>query len=79
MLEGEAKRDYQRRYMREYMRNRRGVKTQLRPNVKTQDIPLYNPMTHRPGDRVMVWKGRKLVEVVIPELDSEGNPMPSYT
>ncbi|KKN74708.1 hypothetical protein LCGC14_0387500 [marine sediment metagenome] len=91
MLTGEAKKDYQRAYMKEYMRNRRNVKTSLRPQFrpnqaelrkllvvkpKEEPIPLYNPTIHKPGDRVMVKPnyGKKLVEIVIPELDDDGNP-----
>jgi len=42
------------------------------------DIPLYNPMKHRVGDRVLVQKGKRFIEIVIPELDDEGNPIPEY-
>ncbi len=44
------------------------------------DIPLYNPSIHRAGDRVLIKPtyGKKLVEVVIPELDAGGNPIPGY-
>ncbi len=35
-------------------------------------IPLYNPQIHRAGDRVMVQKGKRLIETVIPELDADG-------
>ena len=35
-------------------------------------VPLYNPMIHRAGDRVMVQKGKRLIETVIPELDADG-------
>ena len=39
-------------------------------------IPLYNPSIHKAGDRVLVNSGEKLIGVVIPELDGDGNPMP---
>lgn len=39
---------------------------------------LYNPIEHRPGDRVLVKRGKRLIETVIPELDADGNPMPDY-
>ncbi len=35
-------------------------------------VPLFNPMIHRAGDRVMVQKGKRLIETVIPELDADG-------
>lgn len=40
---------------------------------------LYNPMRHRPGDRVLVQRGKRLIETVIPELDADGHPMPDYS
>lgn len=47
----------------------------------SQPIPLYNPAIHRAGDRVLVkpGKSKKLVEVVIPEVDADGNAVPSLT
>lgn len=44
----------------------------VRPVVRP---PLYNPMVHRPGDRVLVMRGKRQVEMVIPRLDGDGNPM----
>lgn len=43
-------------------------------------IPLYNSAIHKPGDRVLMKQpySKKLVEVVIPELDSGGQPVPGY-
>jgi len=35
-------------------------------------------MKHRIGDRVLVQKGKRLIETVIPEIDADGNPMPDY-
>ncbi len=40
-------------------------------------LPLYNPMVHRPGDRVRVLRGNKLIAVTIPELDADGHPIPN--
>ena len=68
MLKGKAKTDYQ----REYMRKRRAV----RPIVLDLTKPkLYNPTQHRIGDRVLIYRGKRLVETVIPELDADGNPI----
>ena len=39
---------------------------------EVKPIPLYDPMKHRAGDRVMVQKGKRLIETVIPELDADG-------
>ncbi len=38
----------------------------------TVNVPLYNPQIHRAGDRVMIQKGKRLIETVIPELDADG-------
>jgi len=39
-------------------------------------LQLYQPgVKYQPGDRVLVKKGRRLVEVTVPELDAEGHPM----
>lgn len=42
-------------------------------------IPIYNPDIHRPGDRVLMKSpySKKMIEVVIPELDADGNAMPT--
>ncbi len=39
-------------------------------------LPLYNPMLHKPGDRVMVYQGKRLVPTVVPSLDADGHLMP---
>lgn len=46
-------------------------------NVKPE-LPIYNPAIHRAGDRVLVQRGKKLIETVIPEIDGGGNPIPDY-
>jgi len=38
--------------------------------------PLYNPSIHKPGDTVMMYKGKGLVTTIIPELDADGNVIP---
>ena len=55
------------RLFRLHAKNRDGF---VQPNV-----PLYNPMSHRAGDRVLVQRGKRLVDIVIPELDADGNPI----
>jgi len=37
-----------------------------------QPAPVYNPSIHRPGDRVLVQRGKRWVEMVIPRLDADG-------
>ena len=52
---------------------------EAKPTVQPAcNLPLYNPDIHKPGDRVMVKPtyGKKLIEMVIPELDAYGHPMP---
>ena len=44
----------------------------------SSELPLYDPTIHRPGDRVLIRAGNKLVETVIPELDAGGQPVPNY-
>ncbi|KKM99784.1 hypothetical protein LCGC14_1144340 [marine sediment metagenome] len=40
--------------------------------------PMYNPRIHRPGDRVRMRNAvGKLIEITVPELDGEGNAVPS--
>lgn len=48
-------------------------------NHKTdsQAIPVYNSAIHKAGDRVLVPRGKRLVETVIPELDADGQPIPT--
>ena len=36
-------------------------------------VSVYNPKIHKAGDRVMVQKGKKMVEVEVPEVDADGN------
>ena len=92
-LKGEAKKEYQRDYMRKRRgsnigSNRSNAKDELHQTIKSIEdrglpewdgkTPLYNPVVHGPGDRVMVKYGNKLVETVIPELDAGGQPVPNY-
>lgn len=51
---------------------------EIRLETELVQPKLYNPMKHRHGDRVMVQRGKQLVEVVIPELDADGQPIPDY-
>jgi len=37
---------------------------------------LYQPGDrYQPGERVLVKRGKRLIEVIVPELDAEGSPM----
>lgn len=44
-------------------------------------LPLYNPQIHGPSDRVLIKSPyrKKLVEIVIPELDAGGQPITDYS
>ncbi len=49
--------------------------------IKTESnsrLPLYNPKTSKPGDLVRKWIGGRYVEVVVKEVDGEGNEIPEY-
>ena len=35
-------------------------------------VNLYNPAIHKTGDRVLVRKGKRLVEMIVPEIDADG-------
>ena len=39
-------------------------------------LQLYNPAIHKAGDRVLMQKGKRLVEAIVPELDADGRPIP---
>jgi len=45
-------------------------------NVQPKEAPMYNPMIHKAGDTVRVWKGKSLVTTTIPTLDADGNAVP---
>lgn len=32
----------------------------------TSDVPFYDPLIHRTGDRVRIWQNGKQVEVIVP-------------
>ena len=39
--------------------------------------PIYNPRVHKAGDRVrMRSSSGKMIEITVPEIDGEGNPIP---
>lgn len=41
-------------------------------------LTIYNPSIHKPGDKVLIRRGKKLLEYVVPDLDVAGQPMPDY-
>lgn len=42
------------------------------------EVSIYNPSIHKAGDTVLVYRGKRLVETTIPELDGDGNPVPEF-
>ena len=73
-LKGKAKTDYQRDYMRRKRSNKPVLDLPVRPKEDVKAIPpLYNPSIHRAGDLVIVQKGKRYIEMVIPEIDADGN------
>ena len=50
-----------------------GVSKAVQP---IETMPLYNPdKRHNTGDKVLVKRGRRLVEVTVPEIDGDGKPI----
>ena len=47
----------------------------IRPKEITNDVPLYDPSIHKPGDRVMIKSpySKKMQEIVIPLVDADGH------
>ena len=45
-----------------------GIEPKFQPSY-----PIYNPVIHKAGDWVLVFGGKHLVEVIVPELDADGN------
>ena len=58
------------------MEGNRIVGVQSRP--ETFPVPIYNPSKHKAGDRVMVRQGNRWIEMVLPELDKDGNAIPEF-
>lgn len=40
--------------------------------------PKYDPAIHKPGDTVLVQRGKRWLPYLIPELDGGGQPVPDY-
>ncbi len=47
----------------------------FKPTVQP-NTPVYNPAIHRPGDKVLVRQGKRLVPTIIPNLDADGQAIP---
>jgi len=48
-------------------------------DAKTVILPMYNPAIHQPGDHVLMRQGNRLVISIVPELDVDRRPVPSFT
>ena len=44
-------------------------------NTPTNILPIYDPSIHKKGERVLMRINKKLVEMVVPDLDSDGRPI----
>lgn len=76
MLKGQAKKDYQRDYMRRRrMGSNKGLTDGSNNDTGKPNIPLYDATKHRVGDRVLVYRGKRLIGTVIPALDADGSPI----
>lgn len=69
MLKGQAKKDYQRKYMREYRRKGKMLDPTVRPLIDA-----VSPSVRREG----YGKASSTVSPSTPELDADGNVMPRY-
>jgi len=58
-----------------------GTAKQAVVSSESVTVPLYNPSVHKPGARVLVRPpyGKREIEIVIPEIDADGHPVPEYT
>jgi len=78
-----AYREYHRNYMRVKRREcfvQPDLCNPVQPDISSTPLPrppkLYQPDVHyRPGERVLIKRGRQLIEVEVPELDADGQPM----
>ena len=75
----------QREWMKEYRKRKEGSrynagKKEEAVIPKTDDIPWYNPSKHREqiGKRVRLMRGNRIIEMVVPELDADGQPIGDF-
>lgn len=46
---------------------------------EVQQAKVYRPgMVFKPGDKLIVPQGKQVQEIIVPELDADGSPMPEY-
>ena len=56
------------------------IKAQILKGFRSEStIPIYNPDIHKVGDRVLIRQGKGLIEVIVPEIDAEGRPIPEWS
>lgn len=46
-----------------------------RATHQANGLPLYNPQLHKAGERVLVKKGGRLIEAIVPEIDADEQVM----
>ena len=44
--------------------------------IKPGSLEMYRSGYHKAGDHVLMWKNRKLVESIVPEMDADGQTIP---
>lgn len=52
-----------------------GSNTPVQPN----EVPWYDPVTSKPGERVKMRQGGRIIETTVVETDADGHEMPDYT
>ena len=52
------------------------IKGQIMKSVSGSTTKLCDPGVHKPGDTVLVRKGKRLVQTIVPDLDADGSPIP---
>jgi len=53
----------------------KAIGLEVQPNRASITRPLYDPTIHKAGDQVVVLKGKKLIETMVPLLDGDGYPV----
>jgi len=62
----------------EYIRQQIVKSCSVNASGSVNAIPIYDPTIHKRGDTVLIRKGKKLVQIIVPEIDAEGNIIPDH-
>lgn len=49
-----------------------------KPDVVQPSLHRYNPAIHKPGDRVLIQRGKKWLPYMVPEVDGGGQTVPEW-